>query len=179
MTTNEEGTSGPRDGGAGAGIRTLFGRPMPSWNISLSGVQTFIGVATGILTIGGALLAIPSFFVSTPAPTKGQVVAIIEAAKTAEAITDARVEILTPQNALITTVTPNFMGKARHSLEEGRYRIRVSHPRYAAETMQVVVVKGETSELHVRLRGGSSSAFGEAERVVKDGVGAVKRIFGQ
>jgi len=177
--TNEEMTPGPRDGGAGAGTRTILGRPLPAWNISLSGVQTFKGVATGIVTIGGALFAIPSFFVSTPAPTKGHVVAIIEAAKTAEAITDARVEILTPQNALITTVTPNYFGKARHSLEEGRYRIRVSHPQYAVETMQVVIVKGETAELHVRLRGGSSSALGEAERVVKDGVGAVKRIFGQ
>jgi hypothetical protein len=172
MTTDGQGTPG-------AGPRTFLGRPLPAWNISLSGVQTFIGVATGIVTIGGALFAIPSFFVSPPAPTKGHVVAIIEAAKTAEAIPDARVEILTPQNALITTVTPNYFGKARHSLEEGRYRIRVSHPQYAVETMQVLVVKGETSELHVRMRGGSSSALGEAERVVKDGVGAVKRIFGQ
>lgn len=179
MTTNGETTSAPGAGAAGAGTQTFLGRRLPGWNVSLSGVQTFIGVATGIVTIGGALLAVPSFFMSTPAPTKGHVVAIIQEAKTAEAITDARVEILTPQNALITTVTPNYFGKARHTLEEGRYRIRVSHPRYAAETLQVVVVKGETAELHIRLRGGSSSALGEAERVVKDGVGAVKRIFGQ
>jgi hypothetical protein len=159
--------------------RTFLGHRLPNWNISLSAVQTFIGVATGIVTIGGAILAVPSFFMSPPAPTKGNVVAIIQEAKTAEAITDARVEILTPQNALVTTVTPNYFGKAKHALEEGRYRIRVSHPQYAAETLNVVVVKGETAEVHVRMRGGSSSPFGEAERVVKDGVGAVKRIFGQ
>src|SRR5688572_7720052 len=178
MSSNADVTSAPA-GSSGAASRTIFGYRLPAWNLSLSGVQTFIGLATGVLSIGGALLAVPSFFFGTPAPTKGEVVAIIQAAKTSEAITDARVEILTPQNALITTVTPNYFGKAKHALEEGRYRIRVSHPKYAAETMQVVVVKGETSELHVRMRGGSSSALGDAERVVKDGVGAVKRIFGQ
>jgi len=50
----------------------------------------------------------------------GQIVAIVAEAKTEKAITDAKIEILTLQNALITTVTPNYFGKARHSLEEGR-----------------------------------------------------------
>jgi len=35
---------------------------------------------------------------------------------------DAKIEILTPQNALITTVTSNYFGKARLSLEEGPIR---------------------------------------------------------
>ena len=107
----------------------------------------------------------------------GQIVAIVAEAKTEKAITDAKIEILTPQNALITTVTPNYFGKARHSLEEGPYRIRVSHPRYAAEVRQVHVVKGQTAEVHLRLRGGSSSPLDQAERVVREGVGLVKRIF--
>jgi Carboxypeptidase regulatory-like domain len=167
-------------------IPELFGASSPlrqrlsALSPALSGVQTVVGLTTGLLSIGGVLLAIPGFFSTPPpAPTMGQIVAIVEEAKTEKAITDAKVEILTPQNALITTVTPNYFGKARHSLEEGLYRIRVSHPRYAAEVRQVQVVRGQTAEVHLRLRAGSSSPLAQAERVVREGVGAVRRIFGQ
>src|SRR5438094_1266580 len=97
----------------------------------------------------------------------GQIVAIVEEARTEKTITDAKIEILTPQNALITTVTPDYFGKARHSLEEAPYRIRVSHPRYVAEVRQVQVVKGQTAEVHAQLRGGSSPPLDHAERLVK------------
>jgi hypothetical protein len=147
------------------------------WNISLSGFQTAVGIVTGLVSVGGAILAVPSLFSSPPPPTKGQLVAIIEEAKTAKAITDARVEILTPQNVLVTTVTPNYFGKARHELEEGPYRVRVTHPKYGSDVRQIVVVKGETVELHVRLKGGAGTPFADAERVVKDTVGSIKRIF--
>jgi hypothetical protein len=145
---------------------------------ALSRFQAFVGITTGLISIGGVLVAVPGLFKTPPPePTMGQIVAIVAEAKTDKAITDAKIEILTPQNALITTVTPNYFGKARHSLEEGPYRIRVSHPRYAAEVRQVQVVKGQTAEVHLRLRGGSSSPLDQAERVVREGVGLVKRIF--
>lgn len=148
--------------------------------LNMSRFQAFAGFVTAVVSVAGAVFTIPTFFASAPAaPTMGTVVAIIEEAKTEKAITDAKVEILTPQNALITTMTPNYFGKARQSLEEGAYRVRVSHPRYAAEVRTVQVVKGQTAEVHLRLRGGSSSPLDQAERVVKEGVGAVKRIFGQ
>ena len=146
---------------------------------SLSKLQAVVGVVTGLLSIGGALLAVPQFFRPTPDATVGQVVAIVEEAKTQKAITDARIEILTPQNALVTTLTPNYFGKARQSLEEGPYRLRVSHPRYAAEVRQIHVVKNRATEIHLQLRVGSSSPIDHAERAVREGVGAVKRIFGQ
>lgn len=159
---------------------TVLRRRLSSFNPALSSFQAIAGFVTAVVSVVGAVVTIPTFFASAPAaPTMGTVVAIVEEAKTDKAITDARIEILTPQNVLITTVTPNYFGKARHSLEEGPYRVRVSHPRYAAEVRSIHVVKGQTSELHLRLRAGSSSPIDHAERVVKDGVGAVKRIFGQ
>lgn len=151
---------------------------LTAWSPALSGFQTCVGMAAGLVSIGGALFAVPSLFTpAPPEPTMGQIVAIIEEAKTERAITDARVEILTPQNAVITTVTPNYFGKARRSLEEGPYRIRVSHPGYAAEVRNVHVVKGQTAEVHLRLRAVSSSPVDQAERVVREGVGAIRRIF--
>lgn len=151
---------------------------LTAWSPALSGFQTFVGITTGLVSIGGALFAVPSLFTpSPPEPTMGQIVAIVEEAKTQKAVTDAKVEILTPQNAVITTVTPNYFGKARRSLEEGPYRIRVSHPNYAAEVRNVHIVKGQTAEVHLRLRSTSSSTVDQAERAVREGVGAIKRIF--
>jgi hypothetical protein len=175
MTTPPStGTAGPL-----GGLTALWQR-LSAFSPALSRFQTFVGITTGLISIGGVLVAVPGFFKTPPPePTMGQLVAIVAEAKTEKAITDAKIEILTPQNALITTVTPNYFGKARHSLEEGPYRIRVSHPRYAAEVRQVQVVKGQTAEVHLRLRGGSSSPLDQAERVVREGVGVVKRIFGQ
>jgi hypothetical protein len=156
----------------------LFGQLR--WNASLSSFQAVVGLAAGLVSVGGALLAIPGFFQTPPPPpSKGQIVAVIEDAKTAKAITDARVEIFTPRNDLVTTVTPNYFGKARQELEEGPYRVRVSHPKYAAEVKHVVVVKGATAQLHVSMRGGASAPLAEAERVVKESVGAIKRIFSE
>src|SRR6266404_2586143 len=174
MTTSprDTGTAGPSGG------LTALRQRLSKFSPALSGFQTVVGITTGLFSIGGVLFAVPGFFKTPPPePTMGQIVAIVAEAKTEKAITDAKIEILTPQNALITTVTPNYFGKARHSLEEGPYRIRVSHPRYAAEVRQVQVVKGQTAEVHLRLRGGSSSPLDQAERVVREGVGLVKRIF--
>lgn len=159
---------------------TALRQRLSFFNPALSRFQAITGFVTAIVSVVGTIVTIPAFFASAPAaPTMGTVVAIVEEAKTEKAITDARIEILPPQNALITTVTPNYFGKARQSLEEGPYRIRVSHPRYAAEVRSIHVVKGQTAELRLRLRSGASSPIDHAERVVKEGVGAVKRIFGQ
>jgi len=159
------------------GALRLLGRPFGWLNFSLSGAQTTIGLAAGVLSIFGALFAIPGYF--KPAPGKGELVAIVQDAKAEKSITDATVEIFSPQNALITTVAPNFLGKARHSLEEGQYRVRVSHPKFAAEVRQVQVIRGETTEIKVRLRSGASAPFREAERIIDEGVGAIRRLFGQ
>jgi PEGA domain len=154
-----------------------LGKRLASLNFSLSGAQTIIGLTAGILSILGALLAAPGHF--KPAPGKGRVVTVIQEAKTDKSITDATVEIMTAQNALITTLSPNFFGKAKHSLEEGQYRVRVSHPKFAAELRQIQVIRGETTEIKVRLRSGASAPLREAERLIDEGVGAIRRMFGQ
>ena len=144
---------------------------------SLSALQTFVGLAAGIMSIAGALVTVPKFF--APAPGKGEVVAVVQAAKTQKAVSDATVEILTPGDAIVTTLSPNYFGKARYTLEEGRYRVRVSHPGFPAEVRQVQVVAGQTAEVRVQLRAAASSAARRVERVVEEGVGAVRRAFSQ
>jgi len=122
--------------------------------MSLSKFQTFVSLAAGILSIGGALVAIPGFF--KPAPGKGELVAIVQDAKTEKAVSDATIEILTPQDALVTTLTPNSFGKAHCALDEGHFRVRVSHPRFGDEVREVQVVPTQVTEVRVQLRAATS-----------------------
>lgn len=158
-----------------------FSRPLVlglfGLRVSLSGLQTFVGLTAGILSIGATVFAIPGLL--APAPGKGDLVAIVQEAKTEKAVSDATVEILTTQNAIITTLKPNYFGKARYSLEQGQYRVRVSHARFAAEVRQVQVVAGQTGEIRVHLRAGASSVLRQAEGALDEGVNAVRRLFGK
>ncbi len=174
------GNSSPSQPGplAGAGdlLRGLLGK-VPRPNVTLSVFQTFVGVTAGIISILGALFAIPSYF--KPAPGKGQIVAIILEAKTEKAVSDATVEILTPNNAVVTTFNSNYFGKASYPLEEGLYRLRVSDPKFAPEVRHVQVASGQSAEVRVRLHSGASVPLRQAERLIDEGVSAVKRVFGR
>src|SRR6266581_2195685 len=117
--------------------------------ISLSRLQTFVGFAAGVLSITGALAAF-----LRPAPDKGVLMAIVQDAKTEKAVSDATIEILTPRDALVKTLTPDWSGKVRCTLDEGRYRLRVSHPRYREEVREVQLISRESTEVRVQLRAG-------------------------
>src|SRR5262245_140001 len=131
----------------------------PKPNISLSRIQTLVGLAAGILSITGALVAFLK-----PAPNKGKLVAIVQDAKTEKAVSDATIEILTPLDVLVTTVKPNWFGEAHCTLDAGHYRLRVSHPKYLSEVREVRLISSQNTEIHVQLRSGSS--FGNAIRRV-------------
>jgi hypothetical protein len=122
----------------------------PELKLSLSRVQTIIGLTAGMLSITGALVA----FFKTP-PDKGKLVATVRDAKTDEALSDATIEILTPMDAVITTVKPNWFGEANCTLDEGHYRLRVSHPRYISEIRDVRLISSQNTEIHVQLRANS------------------------
>jgi hypothetical protein len=117
----------PRAEGTGAPPRprTWLTQRLAGWPTHLSRLQMVVGITSGLVSITGALYTIPTFF--KPAPGTGEIVAIVREAKTDKALPDANVEILTLQNAVITTVIPNDLGRARYSLAEGQYRIRVSN----------------------------------------------------
>ncbi len=171
-------TQGP---GNGMGEGSPNGQPWltKTWatlNVSLSRVQAIVGLLAGIISVTGALYSVTQFF--RPAPGMGEVVAVVQEGKTEKSVSDATIEILTPQNALVATLTPDYLGRAHQSLKEGTYRVRVSHPHYAAEVRQVQVFSRQTVEVKVRLRAGSSSPLAHAGRAVNEGVRAVRRAFG-
>ena len=138
---------------------------------SLSRFQAIVGTVAGIASIAGAVFSLVQF--ARPGNT-GDLVTIVQAAGSHRSVTDATIEVLTTQNAIVATLTPDSRGRVTQELTEGVYVVRVSHPRYAAEVRRVQVLARQTVEIRASLRAGSSSPI---ERAVKDGVSAVRRAL--
>jgi len=139
--------------------------------LSLSRVQAVIGTLAGVATIAGAAFSLVQF--ARPANT-GDLVAIVQAAASRRSVPDATIEVLTTQNAIVATLTPDATGRVTQQLTEGVYVVRVSHPRYAAEVRRIQVLPRQTVEIRASLRAGSSSPIA---RAVNDGVSAVRRAL--
>src|SRR5262245_37928954 len=145
-------------------------------HLSLTRVQATLGIIAALLSIGGALYGYlrPG---KTAAADQGEIVTIVQEAKSGKPVGDATVELLTPKDALVTTL-PSTGGEGRRQVKEGTYRLRVTHPRYATEVRQIQVVAGQTAEIHVRLAPRApGSPLGPAERAVNEGVEGLKKIF--
>jgi hypothetical protein len=137
--------------------------------LSLSRFQAVVSTLAGIASIVGAGYSLMQF--ARPANT-GDLVAIVQAAGSRGSVTDATVEVLTTQDAVVATLTPDPTGRVMQELTEGVYVVRVSHPRYAAEERRVQVLPGQTVEIRTSLRAGSSSPI---KRAVSSGVSAVRK----
>ena len=139
--------------------------------LSFSRVQAIVGTLAGILSIAGAAFSLVPF--ARPANT-GDLVTIVQAATSRASVTDATIEVLTSQNAIVATLTPDATGRATQELTEGMYVVRISHPRYAAEVRRVQVQPRQTVEIRASLRAGSSSPIA---RAVNNGVSAVRKAL--
>jgi hypothetical protein len=141
-------------------------------HLTLPRTHSIIGIIAGCISISLGLYSY--LHLAKPAvPVVGDLVAVVQDARTGKPVTDATVEILTLRDAVVTTLAPGPGGQARGKLKEGTYRLRVTHPRFIAETRQVQVVAGQTSEVHLRLVPPPPSRAGP----VDEAVGAVKKIF--
>jgi hypothetical protein len=144
-------------------------------HLSLSRVQATLGIIAALLSIGGFLYGYLRPARATLAD-KGEIVAIVQD-KTGKPVGDATVEVLTPKDALVTSVASTG-GEAKRQLKEGTYRLRVTHPRFATEVRQIQVVAGQTAEIQVRLAPRAlSTPATPAERAVNQGVEGLKKIF--
>jgi hypothetical protein len=118
--------------------------------ITLTRVQTIVGLTAGLLSIAFSMDAW-----LRPASNKAELVAVVQDGKTEEAVSNATVEVLTLQDAVISTLKPDWSGKARFALDEGHYRVRVSHPKYRSEVRDVQLVSKEKTEVRLQLRSGT------------------------
>ncbi len=132
-------------------------------------LQPAIAVMTGLVTIAGAAYSVVKYL--APTPDTGQIIAVVQEARSGQPVADATIEILTPRDALIATLKPDTAGRLSYTLKEGTYAVRVSHAGYATVTKEVQVTPGHRVETTVRLRSGSTTS------PLKQVGGAVKRIF--
>ena len=139
--------------------------------LTLSRLQAIVGTMAAIASVTGAAFSLVQF--ARPADT-GKLVAIVQAAGSRRSVSDAIIEVLTPQNAIVATLAPDSTGQATKELREGVYVVRVSHPRYAAEERRIQVLPRQTVEIRASLRAGSSSPI---QRAVNGGVNAVRRAL--
>jgi hypothetical protein len=139
--------------------------------LSLSRIQAIVGTLAGIASVTGAAFSLVGF--ARPGNT-GELVAIVQAAGSRRSVTDATIEVLTTQDAVVATLTPDSTGRATYELREGVYVVRISHPRYAAEARRVQVLPRQTTEIRANLRAGSSSPI---DRAVNNGVNALRKAL--
>jgi hypothetical protein len=140
-------------------------------HLTLSRFHAIVGIIAGFISISVGLYTYLHF--SKPgSPVTGEIVAIVQDARTGKPVTDATVEILTPKGAVVTTLTPGAEGQARGRLTEGTYRLRVIHPHFVAEARQVQIVAGQTAEVRLKLVQPAPKTG-----PIDDAVGAVKKIF--
>ncbi len=143
---------------------------------SLTGFQTIIGIATGLATLAGATFTLMQHF--KPAPTVGEMTAVVEDARSAKPVAGATIEVLTLQDAVVTTLPPTENGRARSSLKEGTYRLRVKHPGFADEVRQIQVLPGQSAEVRIALSPRQTgSGVDKAADAVHEGVGKVQKVL--
>lgn len=130
-------------------MRSLLARIGHVLKQPLSRVQAVIGIAAGLISISGAVY---SSMQATNVPlAQGEVVAIVHQARSLKPVAGAIVEVYTPRDALVTTLSAREEGKVRHALREGDYKLRVFHPRYGVEIRQVQVQARHISEIRIGL----------------------------
>lgn len=122
---------------------------LPVLTIPLSRVQMVVGLTAGMLSISGFLY--PALRASRAPLPLGEVVTVVQEARSRRPVMDATVEILTPGKVLVTTLSPAAGGRARHVIKEGTYRVRVSHPRFGVETRSIEVLAGTIAEVRFQL----------------------------
>jgi carboxypeptidase family protein len=140
-------------------------------HLTLSRFHAIVGIIAGFISISVGLYSYLHFSTS-PAPLVGEVVAIVQDARTGKPVPATAVEVLTLKDAVVTTLTAGTDGQARGRFKEGVYRLRVTHPGFVAEVRQVQVVGGQASEVRLKLLQPAPKAG-----PVDEAVGAIKKIF--
>lgn len=116
---------------------------------SFSTLQSMVALTAGLTSIGGAAYSTIGYLRATPVP--GELVAVVRDADTDQAVRGAVVEVRTPDDAIVTTMTQNGDGVARRALAPGAYHVRVIHPAFAEASRDVRVQPGTPSEVRVPL----------------------------
>ena len=114
-----------------------------------SALQSVVALVAGLSSIcGAAYSAVVTFL---PASSSGEIVAVVREASSGQPVRAAVVEVRTPQDALVTTMTQGDDGLARHAVAPGVYRVRAIHPDFVEAARDVEVPSSGTAEVRLAL----------------------------
>ncbi len=116
--------------------------------VTITRFHAIVGITAGFLSIGATVWGI--LFVTRAPAHSGEIVMIVQEARSEKPFDAATVEVLTPKDALIATLVTKD-GQARQKLREGTYRLRVSHPGFTTELRQIQVLEGHSQEIRIQL----------------------------
>ena len=116
---------------------------------SISSLQSLVGVLAGISSIVGALYSAMQY--AKPVPSVGEIVTVVRAAGSEQPVPGVRIEVVTPEDALVATLTPTPEGEARQALKEGLYRVRATAPHFDPQARAIHVQQGATAEIRFAL----------------------------
>jgi hypothetical protein len=125
-----------------------------------SRAQAIVGLLTGVLSIAGALYSGVSYLI---APKQGEMAALVRESRTDRPLADATVEVLTPEDTLVTTLAPAADGWIRHSLYAGKYHVRVTRPGFGSDTKPIQVLPGRSVEVRFDLTPRRKGFFADDE----------------
>lgn len=140
--------------------------------MTLSRVQSLVATLAGIVSISGALLSVPPL---ARAFSTGQLVATVQDASSHRVLGDATIEVLTPDDHIVATLTPDASGHAARELKDGAYVVRISRPGYASEVRHVQIAARQAVEVRAALHATPPPA--SADRVVSSGLRAVRKAL--
>ena len=141
----------------------------------LSTVQTAVGILAGLLTIGGGFLSFSGLAGAT-ATHQGEISAIVQDVRSSKPLPQATVEIFTSQDAIVTTASLED-GRLARRLNEGRYRLRVTHPGFLPEVRHIEVHAGQRSDLRISMGPRPPAARVAKAVVVVEEPGPVRKFF--
>lgn len=144
--------------------------------VTLTRFQAIVGITAGFLSIGATVWGI---VFATRAPTKsGEILMIVQEARSDKPLAAATVEFLTPKDALITSLVTKD-GQARQRLTEGLYRLRVSHPGFTTEVRQIQVLAGHNQEIRIRLapRPVERASSADKESPIDKATEGIRKLF--
>jgi len=142
----------------------------------LSTVQTLVGILAGILTITGGFLSFSGLTTAPTMPQQGEIVASVKEFRTRKPV-PATVEILTPEDALVTTLNVEPDGRLTRRLKEGRYRLRVMHPTFTTEVRHIEVHAGQRSDVRIALAHRPPPPARVVKATVTEEPGPVRKFF--
>src|SRR5437870_5434577 len=136
-----------------------------------------ISILAGLASISGAAYSAVQFF----KPGTGEMRIVVRAEKGGRPLPGSTIDIVTADEALVTTLTTGGDGSARQPGREGTYRLRVAAPRFETQTRNVRVASATAADVRFDLARREDEGPAALDRSrsgpVSRGVGAAERFF--